>query len=405
MSEFSCPVVRVKIEPHPQADQIEIAQVGGYQSIVRKGQFEDGNLAIYIPEQAVIPEWLLREMSLWDEVKQKGRLAGSKGDRVKAVKLRGVVSQGLLYPIERRGSSSPPVHFWSVKLSDLSGAMAFISIGKTTVPIDVPLVEPIGLDAAKILGIVKYEPPIPTHMRGRIIGADMHATHKYDFDNLKKAPELFEDGEQVVITEKIHGTNICIGVLPEDDRDEKYYKGRVTVSSKGMGAKGFALDHNDDTNVYTRAAKKHGLLDKVLDHLGPVADTYGKPVFLIGEVFGVGIQDLTYTGKLLDFRAFDIAVGNRGSEIYMNWDDFNEYCKVAKIPMVPLLYSGPYSKAVVLKHTDGPTTLHDGKSKPHIREGVVVKSAIEKRHKSLGRKIAKSVSDAYLLRKGGTELN
>jgi hypothetical protein len=64
-----------------------------------------------------------------------------------------------------------------------------------------------------------------------------------------------------------------------------------------------------------------------------------------------------------------------------------------------MLYRGPYSKSVVLEHTDGNTTLSD---KKQIREGVVVKSAVEARNQHYGRKIAKSVSEAYLLRKGST---
>ena len=72
MSKFSCDVVRVKLEPHPNADAIEICRVGDYQFIVKKDQFKDGDLAIYIPEQAVIPEWLLKEMGFWDEGKNKG---------------------------------------------------------------------------------------------------------------------------------------------------------------------------------------------------------------------------------------------------------------------------------------------------------------------------------------------
>lgn len=100
MSEFKCEVVRVQIEPHPQADQIEIVKVGDYQSIVRKGQFVTGDLAVYIPEQAVVPEWLLKHMGLYDEAKQKGGLAGSLGNRVKAVRLRGVLSQGIMLAMQ-----------------------------------------------------------------------------------------------------------------------------------------------------------------------------------------------------------------------------------------------------------------------------------------------------------------
>lgn len=377
MSSFECPVVKIRIEPHPNADAIEIARVGDYQSIVKKGQFEDGQLAIYVPEQAVMPEWLLREMGLWDEVKNKGMLAGSLGNRVKAIKLRGVVSQGLIYPLD-------------------AGGFGWVNEDAT------PRVFTESENVAEMLGITKYEPAIPSHMAGRIIGADFDATHKYDFDNLKKTPDLFEDGEEVVITEKIHGTLLQVGVVPASQVNEKYYGGRAVISSKGMGAKGFVLDHEDDTNLYAQAAHKHGLLDFAVNKLIRLADEHNKPVFIIGEVFGktasgADVQDLTYTGEPLDFRAFDICIGNRGHEKYLPFGDFVDMCDEAEIPRVPLLYAGPYSKEIVLEHTDGETTLGS-----HIREGVVVKSYDEAHHPSYGRKIAKSVSDAYLLRKGET---
>jgi RNA ligase (TIGR02306 family) len=263
-----------------------------------------------------------------------------------------------------------------------------------------------GDDVAEFLSVVKYEPALPSHMRARIIGVDYDATHGYDFDNIKKKPTLFEDGEEVVVTEKIHGTFIQVGVVPSSVANEKYYGGRVIVSSKGMGAKGFVLDHNDETNLYAQAAKKHNLFDIMLERMGPLADMAGKPVFLMGEVFGrtlngKDVQDgMSYNDEPLAFRAFDICVGNRGVAQYMTHNEFRTFCDLNGVPRVPVLYRGPYSKRVVLDHTDGFTTLAD---KQQIREGVVVKSAVEARNPHYGRKIAKSVSEAYLLRKGGTE--
>lgn len=394
MSEFSCSVVRVKIVPHPNADAIEIACVGDYQSIVRKGQFQDGDLSVYIPEQAVVPEWLLKEMNLWDAAKGKGGLSGSLGNRVKAIRLRGVVSQGLML----NGGNVDGRIVLSAPQADSESLRTFSGFAE-------------GEDAAGFLGIVKYEQPIPSHLAGRIVGADLSATHKYDFESLKKTPTLFDDGEEVVITEKIHGTLIQVGVVPDHAASEKYYGGRVTLSSKGMGAKGYILDHADETNLYAQAAVKHGLLDGMLKHFGEVANVTGKPVFIMGEVFGCthtsgglkGVQDLTYTGEVLDFRAFDISIGNRGQEAYLTWDQFEHACASIGVKTVPLLYRGPYDKRIVLEHTDGPTTLIPGRGKAaHIREGVVVKSAIERRNPHFGRRIAKSVSDAYLFRKGET---
>jgi RNA ligase (TIGR02306 family) len=70
---------------------------------------------------------------------------------------------------------------------------------------------------------------------------------------------------------------------------------------------------------------------------------------------------------------------------------------------VPVLYKGPYSKEVMLKYTDGLET-YSGKE-THIREGLVVEPLVQRRDPAIGRVVLKSVSTAYLSRKGGTELN
>ena len=312
---------------------------------------------------------------------------------MKAIKLRGIMSQGLVLAGNYGDDPMPDVAlFENLSEPGIGHSKGFHE----------------GDNAAEFLGIVKYEPKLPAHMAARVLGVDLDATHKYDFDNLKKLPTLFNDGEEVVITEKIHGTFIQVGVMPQKLANERYYGGRVIVSSKGMGGKGYVLDHDDPTNLYAQAAKKHGLFDAMIEHFGAVADYHTKPIFICGEVFGktptgAGIQDLTYTDDELDFRAFDICVGNRGSELYFEWDRFEKACEKLGVKTAPVLYRGPYSKQVVLDHTEGNTTLS---SKKQIREGVVVKSAVEDRNPRFGRKIAKSISDAYLLRKGNvTEFN
>lgn len=384
MSDFECPVVRIKIIAHPNADSLEIAQFGDYQSIVKKGQFQDGDLAVYIPEQAVLPEYLLREMEMWDDFTGKGKLAGSAGTRLKPIKLRGVLSQGLIYP---------------VSCDEFSKSFVTVDIGADEYYLDVIESD----DVSEFLGITKYEPPLPSSMKGRVLGADFNATAKYDFENIKKQPSLFIDAEYVVITEKIHGTLLQIGVLPTSMANDKYYKGRVVISSKGQGAKGYILDHNDEGNLYAQVAKKHGLLDAMLNLNGEESDANNEPIFLFGEVYGVtqtqkGVQDLTYDRAELGFRAFDVCLGNRGKERFLAWDKFQRFCHALGVRTVPELYVGPYSKEKLLELTGGLTTLGGG----HIREGVVVKAFNASNHESYGRKIAKSVSEAYLLRKGET---
>lgn len=378
MSEFNCPVVRVTIVPHPNADAIEIAQVGDYQSIVRKGAFHSGDLAVYIPEQAVLPEWVAKRLQI------EGKLAGSAKNRVKAVRLRGIFSQGLLFPLRR--SSSVDATYWLDYPERPNGALAHVVQE--------------GEDVAEFLDIVKYEPEIPVHMAGRTIGADLDITHKYDFENIKKNPALIEEGHPVVITEKIHGTLLQVVVVPTSKANEKFHASRVAITSKGLGGRGILLDHDDEANVYARAVKKYGLLDKMLERFGAWSDHDELPILLFGEVFGTGIQDLGY-GAPLQFRAFDICVGVREDAEFLIDDTFENACRDMNIERVPVLYRGPFSREILDLHTNGKTTLGGD----HIREGVVVKSAVGGRHERYGRKIAKSVSEAYLLRKDATEFN
>ena len=193
MAQFEVPVVRVdRIEDHPNADALEIAVVRGYRCVVKIGAHRAGDLVAYIPEDAIVPEPLIREMKLWDESKDKGMLAGKRGDRVKAIRLRGVVSQGLLHPVE----------------------------GHTE-----------GENLAARLDIVKYEPPIPIHMQGEVCNL-RGRTLKYDIESIQKFPEVLREGEEVVFTEKIHGTWTCFGFWPGLDHPE-LLEGGTIINSKG----------------------------------------------------------------------------------------------------------------------------------------------------------------------------
>ncbi|UBM12697.1 RNA ligase (ATP) [Cupriavidus metallidurans] len=379
MSQFECPVVRVHIEPHPNADAIEIARVGDFQSIVKKGQFKDGDLAVYLPEASLLPEWMLKELGMWDDLNAKGKLHGKDGNRIKAIKLRGVLSQGITFPVELRGTVSV-VH--RPATPDHGG--------------DAVVAE--GSDVAEFLGVTKYEPIVPANMAGKALGANLDITHKYDFENIKKHPNLFEPGDDVVITEKIHGTLLQVSVVPSSMADERFFGGRVVITSKGLGGRGIILDHNDEGNVYAQAVKKHKILEEALRVLGPLADARDLPMVLFGEVFGAGIQDLSY-GAQLDFRAFDISIGVRDAAVFVPHYDFEHLCDSMRVNRVPQIYVGPFDREILLECTDGKTTLAGG----HIREGVVVKSRNEDRHPRYGRKIAKSISEAYLLRKNATE--
>lgn len=395
MSHFECPVVRVSIEPHPNADAIELARVGGYLSIVKKGQFKEGELAVYIPEQSVLPEWLLKHLGFWDDLNGKGKLSGSAGNRVRAMKLRGILSQGLVLGGNCGDETNPSLVVVSADCGDgVTKSQGFVE----------------GDNLSEFLGVVKYEPVVPASMSGKVAGGDLDATIGYDFENIKKHPSLFDEGEEVVITEKIHGTLLQVGIVPRAIWEGKKWADKCpdigtsgmkgVVTSKGQGAKGLMLDSSDESNLYVGIAKELGLWEKLeimrVEVLGHPADT---PLFLFGEIFGQTVQDLGYGAVKPTFRAFDMYAGTRSNGFYLTHDLFIRCLANAELDMVPQLYRGPYSAATLELHTNGNTTF----GVKQIREGVVVKTTSEKPHKRYGRKIAKSVSEAYLTRKAGTE--
>jgi len=365
MSEHKVEVVRVAIETHPNADALELARVGDYLSIVRKGQFKSGDLVAYIPEQSILPQSLIAEMGL------TGKLAGSGADRVKAIRLRGVLSQGLCYPARANWAEQQNV--------------------------------------ADELGIIKYVPAVPAHLSGEVYAAGQDKCLKYDIENIKRYPDVIQPGEQVVFTEKIHGTWCMIGVLPSAMAHETY--GDVVISSKGMSAQGLVFKpvEKNESNLYVRAARANKVVETIRSHCAYYLDQ-GWPVYIVGEVFGRGVQDLAYgasTGQddSIGFRVFDIYVGRPGSPEAHYVDDsaLDVLLEEMGLPRVPVLYRGPFSKEVLETYTTGKESV-SGKQM-HIREGLVVRPVKERRDREVGRVQLKSVSADYLLRKDGTEYN
>jgi len=380
MAKFEVLIYPVTLEQHPNADAIELAVIGAYRSIVQKNTLKDGDLVAYIPEGAIVPEWILKKMNL------VGKLAGKQGNRVKAIRLRGTVSQGLCFPLEFRAHVFDQIEkttsdVWILPVGECGAGRTFVE----------------GDDAAEFLGITKWEPPIPVHMGGEVFNAFGY-TPNYDIENWKKWPDVIEDGEDVVFTEKAHGTWGCMGYHPEVTHP--------IVSSKGLSSRGLAFKLNDanEHNLYIRAWKS------TFDADGDcVVTRYRRqsqltiPFYILGEIYGPGVQDLQYGMDKPSFAAFDIYYGEPGSGHYMDYDNFVAACEALNIPMVPILYRGPFSKAVMLEHTDGKETMSG--TEACIREGLVINVAKERKHPALGRVCLKSVSDAYLTRKNGTEFN
>jgi RNA ligase (TIGR02306 family) len=344
---------KLVIHPHPNADALELAQIGLYRAVVAKGAFQTGDCAVYIPEQAIVPEELLAELNL------TGRLGGKQHNRVCIVKLRGEISQGIV-------CRPRALKDWEQLWRD-------------------------GTDLAETLGITKWVPEVPVAMSGEVEAAT-DLLPWVDIENIRRYPGIFEPGEPVVATEKIHGS-CCL--FTYDARTGTSY-----VSSKGFGDKRLAIIESDG-NLYWRAIRAYG----VEEFARKLAESHGfTRVGIFGEVYGAGVQDLGYganAGHRPGYAVFDLAVELDGRVSWADHDSARQFIG-ADLPMVPVLYRGGYDENALMDLAEGVETISG--AGVNIREGLVVRPEFERHSDVLGgRTIGKFVSTAYLSRKGGTE--
>ncbi len=319
--EHTCDVVEIKLLPHPNADTLSLVKVGDYQCAVRTTDWSDGDLGVFIPPDSIVPE--IKEFEFL-----------GKHRRIKARKLRGEWSVGLLIPA--------------------------------------PLGTEIGDDCMELLGITHYEPPVKGDFNTggeNVRPPSEHSkagifTPVYDVLNFRKYSNLFEDGEEVIVTEKLHGANarfVCA--------DDVIY----------CGSRRF-FKQEDPNNLWWKALNQCDVLQAWLRH------NQGLVVF--GEIFGQ-VQNLKYGAKngQIFFAAFDILKGNQ----WLGYDEAHEIGD--PLPWVPLIYRGPFEKEKILEFAEGDSTYPFAQN---IREGVIVKPVRERTNPKIGRVQLKIVSNQYL---------
>lgn len=327
MSTFVCDVVVIPgFGDHPDADRLQLTQVYGSQVIFQRGQFQKGDKAVYIPVDALVdvsrPEFAF--------LKQKD---GRQWERVKAKKLRGIYSEGLLIP------ANPA---WQE-----------------------------GYDAKDELGVRKYEEKVD----GTIFGGDQEADPgfmpTFDLEPYGKNKKHLRIGERVIVTEKLHGTNARYG----------FKDGELFVGSH------HTFKRCDPNNLYWSVAIRHNLAENLAIH--------GLNRFVLyGEI--VGVQDLKYgtaPGETF-FRAF--AMFDSRFSRWLDYEEFVRLTDLLDIKRVPVLYDGPYEPEVVEALRFGKTVAGGD----HIREGIAIVPAIERRDIRVGRVAFKLVSEDYKMRGG-----
>ena len=352
-----------EIRPIEGADNIELAMVGGWQAITKKGEYEVGNKVVVATTDAVIP------VDLSDLMGVTGYLR--KGQRVRTVKLRKVYSECLI-------------------------------MSKNTIPAlrKYPTLTE-GEDLMELLGITKYEPPVKMvemSVGGRKIKYHQNPNFHvyYKFPNLKNVPELFTEEDVVTITRKLHGTNARYGIVRKKklsllDRVRKFFGNKWVEFEyvygshnveKGSDSQGFY-----STDVWRTVADEYKIKEKLWDYVKTyfIPQHLGSGVVIYGEIYGHGIQkNYEYGLNDIKFAGFDVEINGEYKDFSVERGIFN----TLDLPTVEVLYKGNWSKEEQDKHVFG--NFIEGTKVPH--EGIVVKSVTGARNK-----VAKVINPDYLI--------
>lgn len=302
------------IQPIQDADAIECATVGGWHVVVKKNEFQIGQLAIYFEIDSWIPEPIAPFLC-----KERREYGGVVGARLRTVKLRGQISQGLLLPL-------------------------------ANVQLDAPVQE--GDDLSDVLGIQKYEAPIPAQLSGVMRGAFPARIPKTDQERIQNlGPQLSDWVAQSLrfeVTEKLDGTSMTAYLLD----------GEFGVCSRNLDLL------EDDTNTFWRVARALDLEAQ----LRAIRQATGHDLALQGEVVGEAIQKNPYHIKGQEFFLFDVYDVQLGR--HLNPDERLALpLKVKHVPVLGVQTIDSTSIDALLLAAEGKSALNPKAE----REGIVFK--------------------------------
>ena len=361
-----CFAVRInEIKPIEGADNIELGIIGGWNCIIKKGEYKADDLVIVATTDAVIPQELSDAMNVTNYLR--------KGGRVRTVKLRGVYSECLIIPIK---FAKEATGYANTKWDE-------------------------GDDLMDTLKIYKYEPPaVQVQLSsGRKIKYHQNPNFGiyYKFPNIKNVKGMFTEEDEVEISRKIHGTNARFGIVKKKklstwDKVKKFFRladayidyeyvyGSHNVE-KGSDSQGFY-----DTDVWRTIAEKYGIREQLWNLVKSASPTLniGSGIVLYGEIYGPGIQkNYDYGLKEIDYAGFDVTINGE----YMPLNRAFMYHDMLGLKYVHILAVDTWTPELQNKFLFDKI---EGIKVPH--EGVVIKALNGDR-----KKVAKVINPDYLI--------
>jgi RNA ligase (TIGR02306 family) len=350
-------VVLDEVIAHPNADALDIATIGGWRVVAQKGLYVTGDIACYFEVDSWIPHEIAPFLSKDKEPKV---YEGVKGERLRTIKLRGEISQGLLIPVDELPNSNEIV-------AELN-RQALSSMGG------------FDIDLTEQLGILKWERPVNANLAGLAKGNFPQFIRKSDQERVQNLKRQYQDAvasnEEFNVTYKLDGSSFT-GYVKKNAED-------VVVT--GVCSRNLELKFEGNVeNLFVKTFNKYNLDDKLRTYHAVT----GRNIALQGEMVGNTIQG-NFEGlddtQLFIYNVFDI-----DTQQYLLPGEARHVCNDLDLAMVPTFNPRmplPATIAEILLMADGPSGLN-GK----FREGLVFKS--------LTRNFQfKVVSNRYLLKTG-----
>lgn len=309
----------ISVDEIPGADNIQVATVRGWKLVVKRDEFKAGDKAIYCEIDSFLP---IREEFEFLRKSSFKRMGELEGFRLRTIKLRGQVSQGLLLPVEI--------------LKDKIYADQYKRLS-------------IGDDVSEALGVFKYEPPIPAELSGIMKGGFPNFIPKTDEERIQNLTEVYENFKKSVfyVTEKLDGSSAT------------YYLNNGTF---GVCSRNIDLLEGEG-NTFWKLARQLQLEEKM--------KATGVNICLQGELIGEGIQGNPYKLKgqhVYFFNAFEI-----DEQKYLALSEFvnlMEQLKLETVPFVTTNYKLPETIDELLLTAEGKSKL----TTVAEREGIVLRN-------------------------------
>lgn len=302
------------VRPIPEADAIECVTVDGWDVVTKKGEFQVGDLAIYLEIDSWVPTALAPFLSKGKEPREFNSV---KGERLRTVKLRGQLSQGLLLP--------------------------YATLGRIAQE---------GEEVTEELGIQKWERPINPQLAGLAKGNFPSFIPKTDQERIQNIKHVLEDREErYEVSIKLDGASFTAF-----HRD-----GHFGVCSRNLELK------PSDTNAFWQVANKY-LLERTLPAMGNFA--------IQGELVGPGIQGNQENLKELELYVFDVF--DIDAQTYLDSSSRYDFVETLNLEQIPILFhyrEAPETLEEILKLAEGPSL-----NPKANREGLVFKSLRNPNH-------------------------